>query len=133
MIEESRQKKVRGEPGFDMEAYQKQMSAKFPELSDPRCYTHSMTPVPMEHMFALYDSKAKLPNWKVVYSKYNYIIDNSDTEGRGTREYLKLRWSVPPKERYYFPVPVSWDYGWHKPEPNTDPYYGHASVIYMNV
>lgn len=53
---QQRATKKRGEDGFNLAEYQRKMSARFPELADPRCYTHPMRPVPFEHLFVLYDS-----------------------------------------------------------------------------
>lgn len=57
MIRESQDEKKTSDPGFDMETYQAKMGERFPELNDPRCFTHAMRPVPFEHLYALYDSK----------------------------------------------------------------------------
>lgn len=57
MIKKSRGDKKICDPGIDLESYKAKMSARFPELADPRCYTHAMRPVPFEHLYALYDSK----------------------------------------------------------------------------
>lgn len=59
MIAESRSEKKRFDPGFDVETYKKRMGEKFPELSDPRCFSHAMRPIPFEHSFALHNSKFK--------------------------------------------------------------------------
>lgn len=56
MIAENGRKLDKKDSKFDMTQYKKEMYEQFPELSDPRCFTHPMREVPVEHLEQLYNS-----------------------------------------------------------------------------
>ncbi|KAM4035270.1 protein SPMIP1 [Anomaloglossus baeobatrachus] len=41
------------------------------------------------------------------------LYHGTSKEGKGRYRYLKLRNSLGPEEKYYYPLATSWVYGWH--------------------
>lgn len=125
LIKNESKKLQKGDNGFNEEAHKKKLTAMYPELSNPRCYTHEMRPVPVENFMLLFTSNYFLVD-KIQDNFIKLLIQDSNKEAALT--YLKERYKTPPAQRYYFPAVSSWDYGWRPPPAAREDFHGRTFV-----
>lgn len=63
-----------------------------------------------------------------MFTGLKLILLYTDTEKEGAKNFIKIRSTVPPAQRYYFPETSNWELGWNTPDNIRDEFYGRNFV-----
>ncbi|KAF5398872.1 hypothetical protein PHET_08162 [Paragonimus heterotremus] len=81
-----------------------------------------------EYLSSQLDMRPASPKTKAL------LYDGISHDRRGRYQYLKARYQKEPEEKFPFPLPTSWDYGWRlsqslKGDTVKKSPYGHVSIV----
>ncbi|CAL8098644.1 unnamed protein product [Calicophoron daubneyi] len=84
--------------------------------------------IDVRELSKLLDMRPPSPKTKAL------LYEGISHDGRGRYQYLKARYQKDPEEKFPFPFPMSWDYGWHmrdilKKNTIKKSPYGHIAIV----